>query len=327
MTEWVYDDFNGNGQSITDNSTSANDVNTDCDTYSGTGGTIVFSSSAAYSGAYGLKLNSNNNYRMLEYPITDNGVVWVVFYTKLTNLPSANIYPVAFYGNNNTTYMGDVRFTTNGEIVIRDGAYTATSCTGVGVYAMDSATTWYRVAIMLDAANGDASAKIYIGDSSTAAWSDSDTSVTTGGQTAIDQIRIGNVQQGTVTDMYFDELHIGDAEWFPTAVDGNVDYDMSATYPLNSTTVETWRVDCRTSTGAVTLTQTSGTTASITESPTGYFTITNPTGTDTLGFDIEAAGSGGGNPETVGITINRGAGTGTTIQHPAIWVKASGAWV
>lgn len=103
-------------------------------------------------------------------------------------------------------------------------------------------------------------------------------------------------------------------------VNGAATYDLTAVYATDTTTPITgWVLDATGSTGTVSLTQTAGTTASVTESPTGVFTITNPSGTDALTFDLDAAGD---TTDTAVVSIGRSA----TAERPAIWTKTASGW-
>lgn len=323
MADWIFDDFEGRSQSITNNVTAPTTANTYASDYPYGAGTMVFSTSAAQAGTYGLKINTASNARAMDYTFTDAATVWVVFYVKLANLPTASIHPIALFGSNNVTYGGDLRINTSGQITLRDGSYTATSTDSTGSYAM-STNTSYRIAMRVTATGttGNNEAKIYVGDSSSPAWSDSDTTVTTNSLSTFDTVRFGVNQSASVVDFYVDNLHIGSTEWMPSTGAGNVDYDIVGNYTANTATLASWTLDCRTSTGTVTVSQTSGTTASKTESPTGLWTITNPSGTDDLVFHVEADDNG--SVDTANFTLTRGA-AGTT-ERPAIWVKTASGW-
>lgn len=95
----------------------------------------------------------------------------------------------------------------------------------------------------------------------------------------------------------------------PTPVPGVATYNLTITHITDSAGIadRTYEIDATGSTGAVTLTQTGGTTVTDTESPTGVFTFPDPGGTDTLGFNLTAAGTGGGADDTAAISIPRGS--------------------
>lgn len=117
-----------------------------------------------------------------------------------------------------------------------------------------------------------------------------------------------------------DEIGWSDTTWLgAAAAPASVDYELSAIYTANTTNIGSWVLDASGSIGTVTLTQTDGTTASKTESPTKVFTITNPAGVDSLEFDLEAD-QGSGDVVTVPITILRSA----VLERPAMWVFQGG---
>jgi hypothetical protein len=106
-----------------------------------------------------------------------------------------------------------------------------------------------------------------------------------------------------------------------TSPPGVATYDLAANYATNSAAVAGWTVDTAGSTGAVTLTQLSGTTASITGPSGGVFSITNPSGSDNLTFRLTAAGSPNA---TRDFTLTRAGGV---IERPTIYVKqADNSW-
>lgn len=83
---------------------------------------------------------------------------------------------------------------------------------------------------------------------------------------------------------------------------GPVTYDLTITHDTDSADIadRTYEIDATGSSGTVTLTQTSGTTVSDTESPTGVFTFADPGGSDDLVFDLDNTSN------TLEITIRRG---------------------
>lgn len=103
----------------------------------------------------------------------------------------------------------------------------------------------------------------------------------------------------------------------------DVQYSLTTNHTLNTTTVSLWTVDSTTSDGTTTLTQLTGTTASISESPTGVFTITNPAGTDDLTFRLRASITGVNDDAT--ITLVRSVSV--TALRPAIWAKTATGWM
>lgn len=109
---------------------------------------------------------------------------------------------------------------------------------------------------------------------------------------------------------YIDEIAYSDTGWIGEPV--GLTYQITATYPTDSTDITSWEVDATGSSGVLTLTQTGGTTASIVESPTGVFTITNPTGDDALSFNLVSDGV-----TTLPLVFTRGAG----LPKPAVWTR------
>lgn len=117
-----------------------------------------------------------------------------------------------------------------------------------------------------------------------------------------------------------DEIGWSDTDWLgPGASPAAVAYDLTANHTHNTATLVSWTIDATASVGTLTLSQTAGTTASVTESPTGVFTVTNPSGVDSLVFDLEAD-QGGGDLDTVEVTILRSS----VLERPAMWVFQGG---
>lgn len=285
MASLVFDDIEGRGQSITNNTTSPTTINTYVTSSSGVGTGLVFSTDAVMDGGtYGLKGNFTAGYHYLYYGIASTGIVWTVFKFKMTAAPAANALIANAYGASGATRNAELRLNTDRSLVVRNGSAVVTTCTAPAM----ALNTEYRIAWGVDATSGAVYLNVYEGDSTTPWSTDSATSVSMG-TTATDVVRLGAIASMTINEMYFDAIHIdSDSEWMPAAT-GTADYTLTINYPANDYQTPTEMVcDATTSTGTTSLSQTSGTTATINESPTGVFTITNPSGTDNLVFELTA---------------------------------------
>lgn len=176
--------------------------------------------------------------------------------------------------------------------------------------------TWYRVEWDVNRAAGTQELRLYDGPHSTTALEiEAPGANSCNGSTAttFDRFYFGTV--GTSTDarayIRYDDTGWDATTWLgPTGSAGaaSATYDLTITHTTDSADVadRTYEVDATGSVGAVSLTQTSGTTVSITESPTGVFTFADPGGSDDIVLDLEADDSG--DLDNLAITITRAAG-------------------
>lgn len=179
-----------------------------------------------------------------------------------------------------------------------------------------TSTSWangsslFRVEAKGDSTGGTAICYVYGGSNAHGTTPDDTLSGTWTGGGTIDQLRVGmsTATQSTAVTLLMDALVIDDASNpGPLSTVGNATYDLTVTYATDSYAAAdaTYEIDATSSVGTVTLTQTGGSTVSITESPTGVFTFDDPGTGGALSFDLDAEGSTSTDTET--ITIQRGA--------------------
>lgn len=256
-------------------------------------------------------------YWSISYAGTASGAQWSTFFIRPDSIPTVNLVLAKGYIGS-TTISECLRAVTGASLTfsIRDNATTRWTSSAITV------GEWHRVAVMLDPANDQCRLKIYSGANLLSSTASQDSGLQTLSQvsaTTVDTWRIGCVSGATDGwQVDYDDVHLGEAsEWFPTV--GEAHYVLSSTCVADSTTIDEWVVDATTSAGTVTLTQTSGTTATVVESPTGVFTVTNPSGTDVLQFDLAAVAAGV--TDTAAIALSRGASG-----RPTVLVKTSAGW-
>lgn len=200
-----------------------------------------------------------------------------------------------------------VRILADGTVQIRNGNVEVARTT-----ATVAANAWFRVAWKL--VNGtEQRLRLYATAPYTAVTEEISGTFNTG---SFDRFRIGADASLTGTTDW-DSLISDDTTW-PTRGSGGagqVTYNLTAEYDQASPPdLQRWVLDATDSVGTVTVAQSAGTTATIVESPTGVFTVTNPGGSDTLVLTVTA----GSDVEQV--TLLRGA----TMQRPALWVFQGG---
>lgn len=252
-------------------------------TYLGSGAS-THSTDTANEGSLSGKFVCSSASRIVGGTHTAVGAVWHVFDFRYTATPGSNC--VIFKPYDSATALGEIRLLTTGVLQIRDG----TTARGSNSPVL-SVNTWYRIAAYFDPSGNRCRLKVYNDPDSTGA-ADFDTGSQTFSNvsaTTTNELFLGVHSNVTLT-CYFDRYKSNDdgTEWAPSG-SGNATYDLSATYYTDTTDVDEWVLDATGSTGTTSLTQTAGTSVgTITESPTGVFTFSNPAGSDRLTFDLDA---------------------------------------
>lgn len=256
-------------------------------------------------------------YWMIGRTDTASAKRWTTFYLRWGATPTSNLVLVKGYSAG-VTLSECVRLTTGGALAIRDTTTTRWTSTPL------TAGELVRVAVLLDPANDQCRLKIYSGANVHSATASQDSGLQTlnlASATTVDQFRWGCVSGAAgISWVEYDDIRTDNtSEWLPATVNGDVVYDATGNYIANSTAIASWTVDTAGSTGTMTLTQTGGTTATVTGPTSGVFTITNPAGTDTLTFDLKADAD---TDETVQLTFVRGAPAKAT----ALVRQSNGTW-
>lgn len=285
MALLLSDDLEGRGTSPTTDVTEVTTSNTHVSTVTGTGTSSVckFSTSAAMDGSLGLKFTCSSNYFYCYYSFTAAGITWFVFKLRMTAAPSGNIVIAQAHGNSGADKQAELRVNSDRTLVVRDGASVVTGATSPAL----SLSTEYRVEWGVDRTNGDTFLDVYEGDSATPWSTDSDTTVTMHATTTtVDTLRLGPVANITWDAVHIDSLYVY-SDAVPSS--DSATFDLSATYVTDTTDIDEWVLDATASVGTTSLTQTAGTSVgTVTESPTGVFTFSNPANSDQLKFDLDA---------------------------------------
>lgn len=293
------------GDNLTTTNTAADTIQT-AGTY-----TAKFTNSPVHEGSLSGEFVCTSGYANLRYASLAEGMVWVVGYLYYDGSPPSTNATIMEAWTTTPAIIGNVRLTTSGTLQLRDNVTAEWTSSALS-------TGWHRLAWLCDPAGDTHRLKVYSGanlDTATASQDSGSLGLTLqSGAASIDVLKVGVMTTSTVT-VVWDDLHIDDAaEWAP--VTDSALYDLTATYTTSSTTISGWTLDATGSTGTTSLTQTAGTSVgTITESPTGVFTFSNPAGTDSLVFDLDAGTT------TEVVSIVRAGG------QPAIYTKTASGWV
>jgi hypothetical protein len=252
-----------------------------------TGGTRAYSNTWTHTGSTSFKVTGTSGVAALLGWQTAAGSKSGSFrtYFCISANPGATTGIIQFrsLGAGNS---GGVQLASNGKLTVyqKGGSTLFTATTAL------STSTTYRIELTVTAGtasnNGVMSFAYYAGDSTTAVQTYT-TSTADFGTTNLEWWRWGVLDTiAFTTDVWFDDVALMDGG---TSLLGPVVGDSTLAY----TTSRKVTVDTAGSVGTMTLTQTSGTTATITGPSSGVFTITRPAGhSDLLTFLLTATGDG-----------------------------------
>jgi uncharacterized protein YodC (DUF2158 family) len=274
------------------------------------GATLTYSNTEAVSGGSSMYVDSPST-SGIAYCRWDDGAAFTQLATRmyimLPTLPSAS---TTFFQVQQTT--SSLR--TIGISIASDGRLVATDSAGAATWHSNgvlSTDIWYRIEIRMDRGVGTTWVETYQGHSSTMLADQSFTATGMAMTTASQRVAFGKYSGTSICGYYVDDCvaqsgtltAIGPLP-IPTA-----SYTLTGVYPANSSLLTSWTVNSAASVGTATLTQLSGTTATVTGShPT--FTITNPTGSDDLLFRLDA--TSGSSTDSATFTLQRGSGAAPT---------------
>lgn len=256
------------------------------------------------------------------------GVLYISFYIKLNYMPGtpAHCGIAIIYGNSGSEVIAEMRLDSTRQIKLYD------KITGAGLLTTSTLTVgeWYRIDWTLDRTAGWQQIQLFTGsalhdptnyaeefpaDANRAGTLNDSTSTT------MDKVYIAPafLTSGSTTQLRMDRF-----AWDTVAIPAPYEppataealFTMSTSYVANSTASvdATYVIDATASTGDVSMTQTSGTTATPVESPADTFTIDDPGGTDNLTYNL-IADAGGGDTDTVVVTITRASPTEVNPLH------------
>jgi len=261
-------------------------------------GTRQYSNTWAHSGSTSFKCEgTSGNTAILGWDSTVGGSLVTASAAKTFRcyfrFPAAPSATVAVVQIRNAGGGGDIQLRTDRKLNITDDAGTV-KFTTTAALAVD---TVYRLEIRYkhgaSTSDGTIEFKYFAGDSTTALDSYLTTTADQG-TTDFNGFRWGKLTAVASTETYyFDDVAQDDTEVLlgPALGLSDLQYDAANIY----------RVDASASTGVVTLTQTSGTTCTITEPSTALFEIAVPEHPDPLWFSISADGDGDAITETFSI--------------------------
>lgn len=282
------EDFDGAaaGQNVT----TSNSVFT---AITGTGGTSVYNADEFDTGFPSMEVTATSTVRSHNTTHTA-GAGWRGFGLKVLATPTGSDTICGWYTSGGTVHGGDIRVLTDMTMQIRNKNSSAdwTSSTVI------TANTWYWVSIQVDSNN--ARLKVY---------NTSGLIIDSGARTANydagtpDQFRLGSQNVTAVpTSTRFARMRGDDTTEVASGWTGGPGV---AAYTQSTRTL----VDASTSEGTVTLTQTSGPTATSITGPTdGVFTVVHPAGlSSNMVFDLDATQNSVTDTEVVTITAGGGA--------------------
>lgn len=268
----------------------------------------TFTAADAYGGSgVGVSIVTTAELGMPEFDHVESADTWHVCYFKPRAFPGSNSAVLAVWGNSGNNPACDVRLRAEGTLQLRNSSFAAQDES-----ASITLNEYVRLALRVQS-NGTGgntiTLHIYKGANVDGDTPDETLTATSssGAATSVNNFRWGATAALTI-DTAFDEFHLGDEEWKPGsgAPPSEAHYNLTALWQADTSgpDVATWQVDATGSVGTVTLVQTSGTTATPVESPTGVFTVTAPAGTDDLVYTLAADSDG--TPATATVTLSRG---------------------
>lgn len=152
MALLVNDTYNG----VAD-ATAATAANTGATTVTGTG-VIEYDTGNIMEGSSSLFMNAISNTRILRYDYASQAITRSSMYVYLNAAPAAASSPWQFRNAADTAVTAQMRFSTGGELQVRDG-----NTTQIGTTTGFAAATWHRVDWILNGTAGIQSVYIYKG--------------------------------------------------------------------------------------------------------------------------------------------------------------------
>lgn len=294
------EDFDGAaaGQNATTSNTSFTAI-------TGTGGTSVFNADEFDTGFPSMEVTATSTVR--SHNTTHTAAAgWRGFGMKVLATPTGSDTVCAWYTSGGTVHGGDVRVLTDLTMQLRNKNSSADwTSTGTAI----SLNTWYWVSVQVDSNN----ARLKVYNISTMLFDSGARTVNYDAGTP-DQFRLGTQQIAAVpTSTRFARMRGDDTTEIPSGWSGGPGI---AVYTQSTRTL----VDASGSTGTVTLTQTSGPTAtSITGPSSGVFTVVHPAGLSAnMVFDLDATQNSVTDTEVVTITAGGGARS-TLVYDTGVW--------
>lgn len=294
--------------------------------FEGYSGTLLYEATGALKGSLSANVPSGTiAISTLQWSsMTPMGDVWVAGFFRPPAAPDASPWILSLIsGRTAGTTQFKVDINVSGQIILRDGSTVVDTST----FTCDGSTP-VRIAVNCDNAGNTITARLYYGANVDGGTPDEVlTGVYSGGD--IDRVNIGMGTAQTAgigSNLLMDNLTVDDATepLLPTGVNGVASYDLTITHAADSDAVadRTYQIDATGSTGTVSLAWDGASRGTITESPTGVFTFSDPNDGDTaLALILTAAGSGGGTDDTASISIARG---GASIERPLVYTFQGG---
>lgn len=204
-------------------------------------------------------------------------------YFKFDTLPASTC--AVFQARNSTGHVGEFQVQSNGKFRITDSAAGGASYTTTATLSTGTTYRFEARLVVGTATTGYGQYALFVGDSTTPLETTTQSAWNLG-TTAVDGWRWGKVTAAPAWDVWFDEAAWEDSG---TALLG----PLAGTSLVAYTTDQVVEVDTTGSVGTMTLTQTGGTTATITGPTGGVFKIVRPVNhRDVLSFDLSADGDG-----------------------------------
>lgn len=257
-----------------------------------TSGTRTYDNAWVNSGSTSWKCEgTSGNTAILAYDRTDPSVATRVYF-RFTGNPSATC---GILQARNSGSMGDVHMRTDGKLQVTDDAGTILFTTAS---ALSTSTTYrleHYVAKGTTTSNGKVSFAYYLGDSPTPVESAFVSTTANMGTADVTSMRFGKLTGIASTQAWwFDDVAV---EYGATSFIGPLLGDPIIAH----TELRVVEVDTAGSNGTITLTQTDGTTATVTGPTSEVFRIELPEHSDVLYFEIEASGDGAPITETLAV--------------------------
>lgn len=295
------EDFDG--AAAGQNATTSNTIFT---AITGTGGTSVFNADEFDTGFPSMEVTATSTVRSHNKTHTA-GAGWRGFGMKVLATPTGSDTVCAWYTSGGTVHGGDIRVLTDLTMQIRNKNSSADwTSTGTAI----TTNTWYWVSVQVD--NNNVRLKTY---NTSGLVLDSGARTVNYDAGTPDQFRLGSQNATAIpTSTRFARLRGDDST---EVTSGWTSSPGVASYTQSTRTL----VDASASTGTVTLTQTSGPTAtSVTGPVSGVFTVVHPAGLSSdMVFDLDATQGGVTDTEVVTITAGGGA-RATLVYDGGVWL-------